>query len=125
MISNGNGTSGVAYRATSVRWGGRRRLATDGGAFRACLPRRVDPLDSALELYRTAAHEWVHIRDYQRGERFSRRRGTRRPKHRQRIEEKRVYERLAEVSKRGRGEVYDTPAIVALAIAIEDKAGQL
>jgi hypothetical protein len=125
----GFGSSGTAYHCAQVRWAGRRWTATDGGAFKITLPvvgrGACDPLDAARFFFRTAAHEWCHIREYQMGGRYvlpwsSRGPGGRRPKHDARPEERRVYLRLEELAERGKDEHAHADEVLALALALEE-----
>ena len=132
MVSRGRpgwGSSGTAYHAAAVRWAGRRWINTDGGAFKitvpvTCGPIHADPLAAAVSFFRTAAHEWCHIREYQLGGRFalpwsSRGPGGRRPRHDSRPEERRVYLRLEELRERGHDENAYADEVLALALALE------
>ena len=112
-----SGSSGVAYRATQVRWGrGNRWIKTDGGAFRVRLPRRpYDYVRTATNFFETARHEWGHIHDYQVGGLYFSR-GRRRPAHDHRPEERRVDQYIARAHT-GPDDYYDE--IMQLAIEIE------
>jgi hypothetical protein len=121
------GSSGMAYACAWVRWkrGSECRLTTDGGAFRISLPIRYDPLKAAQNFFRTARHEWGHIRDYQTRDYWTlgnsriRRLGSRRPPHDSRPEEIRAYNYADEADDKDRGERWAQEEILNLAIALE------
>jgi len=119
-VSHGNG-GGMAYECVRVRWAGRRWMNTDGGAFRIRLG-CGDPLDVAVAFFKTAAHEWCHIREYQLGGRsrfaFSGWSGLRRPNHDDRPEELRVYKRLREKEEKGRDVNAYAEEVIGLALAL-------
>jgi hypothetical protein len=93
--------SGMAHSASFVyawhlwRGGGRRRVDTHGGWFSIVMPRSGDSLAIAELFFKTAIHEWAHIRDYQAGGRWampwaSKGPGGRRARHDSRPEELRA-----------------------------------
>jgi hypothetical protein len=131
------GVSGIAYQCYEVyKWhlwkGGSRKkgIKTDGGYFQLTIPRPAkgwDCLGLAQQVFEVAAHEWVHIRDYQHGGRWampfaSRGNGGRRSIHDRRPEELRAINTVDEALNRGAVE-RNQDLIINLAIAMEMVAG--
>ena len=118
--------SGTAWECDWVRWNGRRRTMTDGGAFRIRLPMPHPACDILLQsegFWDIARHEWGHIRDYQNGGRrrlaFSKAGSSgRRPGHDSRPEEIRV-ERYSRVADRIRKRDAEWAAEEILELAVE------
>lgn len=114
------GSSGMAYRAWKVRWGGKGWLTTDKGAFKINLPKSsLHPIAAAETFFNVARHEWGHIFDFQSGKtERSPHVGHRRIAHDKRIEERRVYDYIDQ-SKSKPDDYYES--VMALALILEKR----
>ena len=129
------GVYGVAHSASFVyQWhlkrctpkGRNRMISTNGGYFHLTIPKPApgwDFLGLARQVFEVAAHEWVHIKDYQHGGRWTlpfARTGTggRRPRHDSRPEELRAINAVDDAVDRGAIE-RNADLIIDLAIEME------
>lgn len=82
-------------------------------------------VDAAIAFFDTARHEWGHVRDFQKGEEFST--GKRRPRHEDRIEERRVFNYTNQADKKGRDAnmYYDSIIKLALELSLYDRFKKL
>ncbi|MCI0349591.1 MAG: hypothetical protein L0Z53_09225 [Acidobacteriales bacterium] len=109
--------------------GTHRHISTDGGWFRLTIPYvgcRWEPLALAEDVFKVAAHEWAHIRDYQAGgwrtlPWSTRGASGRRPIHDRRPEELRAINAVDNAIDRGALRRY-ADQIIALGIAYEQAA---
>jgi hypothetical protein len=130
------GVSGIAYQCYEVyNWhlfrGGShtKGVKTDGGYFQLTIPKPTpgwDFLGLAEQVFKVAMHEWVHIRDYQKGGRWampfsSKGAGGRRPLHDRRPEELRAINAVDAAVERGAVR-RNQDAIIALAVEMERAA---
>ena len=110
------------------RKGLHRRVQTDGGYFKICLPVKeewYEPLALAEAFFRVARHEWAHIRDFQAEDDGARlawnrtRPGRRRARWADRPQEIRAEAACDDADALGRGTEWAADEIVDLAVAIE------
>jgi len=94
----------------------REPVLSDGGYIFIWLSNFCEPLRAAEDFYSTAAHEWRHIRDFQKGAKFGQynRNWKNRPHERRAINSS----KRAERTKNSRMDIQD--AIITLGIAIEE-----
>ena len=127
MVRSSRWCHGMAWRGMPYEWflrgerwhkehGRGELIDTDCGWFEIWLPKDFysDPLVLAESFFKVAAHEWRHIRDYQKGGVFTRkRRWASRPQEKRAIRS--ASRAMADMSKR-RGAA---DAIIDLGIEIE------
>ena len=113
------GTGGFYYewalRGQSWETGSEKAICSDGGFMFlkiAISDYHQDPLDFADRVYRLAAHEWRHIRDYQKHVRFD----THRKRWANRSHEKRAMNSARKATREidKRGDIQDAILNVAL-----------
>jgi len=97
-----------------------RLIITDGGWIEIKLYINRDPFYGSMNFYEVAAHEWRHVKDYQRGVKF----GDYHRLYRNRPHEKRAMQAASTAVRRIYKREGCNDAILELGIALEERQNQ-